>query len=51
MNAQRVASVLDVYSAHAGYIQRAHVKTNPTNVQRVASTRNEWPMHATLDMR
>ena len=31
-------------------IQRAQCLNNPTNVQRVASVRNEWPVHAALDM-
>ena len=33
MNEHRVASALDIYCTHADRIQRAHAKTNPTNVQ------------------
>ena len=51
-HAQRVASALDVYSAHAERITRAHVK----KIQLMHSVllvrgKNEWPAHASLDMR
>ena len=37
----RWAYTVRMQSAH-----RAHMLTNPTNAQRVASARNEWPAHA-----
>ena len=45
-NAQRAASALDGYSAHADRRrQRALAETNQTNVQRVARARNKWSAH------